>query len=261
MKIQNLIMDLKVITSNKLSKFKNISHGFFNRNGGISKGIYKSLNCGFGSKDYKKNIKKNLKIVGKKIGIKNKNLVLLNQIHSNKVFYIKEKPNKKLSGDGVITASKGIALGILTADCAPILIYDAKKSVIGAAHAGWKGAYKEIAIKLVNNFLKNGSKKENIVVAIGPCISQKSYEVGKEFRKKFLHKNIENKIFFLKKNRRILFNLGKYIKKQLINIGIKHIDLIEKDTFNQLNNFFSARYSLKNQTNDYGRNISIIMIK
>ena len=116
-----------MIKSKLLKKFKNIEHGFFNRKGGKSKGVYKSLNCGFGSLDNKTNIKKNIKIVLNKIGMKSNNLILLNQIHSNKIYYSVKNKKKKLKGDGILTNSKGLALGILTADCVPILFYDSKK--------------------------------------------------------------------------------------------------------------------------------------
>ena len=134
--------------SKKLSNYnKTIVHAFFNSQGGVSTGIYKGLNCGLGSKDKKTNIKKNLNIVKKKIKCKQKNLILLNQIHSNKTFKILKMTNNKMYGDGFITKKNGIALGILTADCAPILFYDPEKKIIGAAHAGWKGAYKNIIYK------------------------------------------------------------------------------------------------------------------
>ena len=115
-----------MIISKKLKKFKNIKHGFFSNLGGVSSGIYKSLNCGIGSSDNKKNVIKNLKIVSKKIGT-NKKIVLLNQLHSSKIYFINKLSKKKLLGDGLVTNTSGIAIGILTADCAPILFFDSKK--------------------------------------------------------------------------------------------------------------------------------------
>ena len=250
-----------MIRSKKLIKYKNLKHGFFNKIGGVSKGIYRSLNCGIGSLDNKKNVLKNLNIVSKKIGCKNKNLIILKQKHSDK-FYIARKINKKrISADGVITRSKNLALCILTADCAPLLIYDPKKKIIAAAHLGWKGAYKKIAIKIFNKLLKLGSKKEDLIVAIGPCISNKNYEVQKDFKRKFYNQSKENSAFFKLKKNKIYFSLNEYIFNQISNYGIKNIDIIRKDTFNKKNKFFSARRSLKLKENDYGRNISIIMIK
>ena len=175
--------------SKKLSNYnKNIVHAFFNSQGGVSTGIYKGLNCGPGSKDKKINIKKNLNIVKKKIKCKQKNLILLNQIHSNKTFKISKITNNKMYGDGFITKKNDIALGILTADCAPILFYDPEKKIIGAAHAGWKGAYKNISKKILDDMKTWGSNIVNIIAVIGPCIRYKNYEVKSDFKKKFLKK-------------------------------------------------------------------------
>jgi hypothetical protein len=250
-----------LIKSKKLKKFKNIKHGFFNSSGGVSSGFYKSLNCGMGSKDKKINIINNLKIVSKKIGIKKNKLTLLNQIHSNKIYYLSKIPKKKLIGDGLITNYKGFAIGILTADCAPILFYDPKKNIIGAAHAGWRGAYKKIGKKIVNFFKKKGSKVNNIYAVIGPCISQNNYEVRDDLKTKFLNQDKKNEEYFKKYKNKIFFNLKDYIFGQLKSSGINNIEIIKKDTFISKNNFFSARRSLKNKIDDYGRNISIIMIK
>ena len=249
-----------MIKSKNLKKFNNISHGFFNNVGGVSSGIYKSLNCGIGSYDRKKNVVKNLKIVSKKIGIKKK-IILLHQLHSKKIFFVNKVSKKNLFGDGLITNTKKLAIGILTADCAPILLFDNKKTIIGAAHAGWKGAYKKIGKKMVDYFKKKGSKVSNIFAVIGPCISQKNYEVKNDFKQKFLNQGSENiKHFKIIKNK-IYFDLRGYIFRQLKNAGINNIEIIKKDTFDRKNKFFSARRSLKNKINDYGRNISIIMIK
>ena len=249
-----------MIKSKKLQKFKNIKHGFFNNLGGVSSGVYKSLNCGIGSHDKKKNVIKNLKIVSEKIGIKKK-LILLHQLHSNKIYFINKISKKKLLGDGLITNTRGLAIGILTADCAPILFFDYKKNIIGAAHSGWKGAYKKIVKKMINYFKKKGCKLNNILAVVGPCISQKNYEVKDDFKSKFLKQNHESKKHFKIIKNKIFFDLKGYIFKQLKNSGINNIEVIKKDTFNPKNNFFSARRSLKKKINDYGRNISIIMIK
>mgnify|MGYP005620078157 CR=1 FL=1 len=172
--------------SKKLIKFKNIRHGFFNREGGVSKGIYKSLNCGPGSKDKIKNIKKNIEKVCKKIGCNKKNLILLDQVHSNIVHNVNRVTKKKLKGDSLITGKKGIALGILTADCAPVFIYDPINNLISALHAGWKGAFKQIISKTINKFKIKGSNLNDLIVVIGPCISKNNYEVKRDFLNKFV---------------------------------------------------------------------------
>tara|TARA_B100000123_G_scaffold271310_1_gene250828 strand:+ start:30 stop:788 length:759 start_codon:yes stop_codon:yes gene_type:complete len=251
-----------LIQSKKLSKFKKINHGFFNRNSGTSKGIYKSLNCGPGSKDKKKDIQKNLEIVRKKIGKNSKKIFLLNQIHSNKFVYIDENFTfkKKIKADAVITNQKNLPIAILTADCVPLLLYDNKKSIIAAIHAGWKGAFKDIIDKVINFMSSKGCDRKNITVAIGPCISQKNYNVKEDFKIKFLKKDKKNKIFFTKRKGLIYFNLPKYVKYQLESNRINRIDLLKIDTFDKKNNYFSARRSLRLKHDDYGRNISIIMI-
>ena len=247
--------------SKKLIKFKNIRHGFFNREGGVSKGIYKSLNCGPGSKDKIKNIKKNIEKVCKKIGCNKKNLILLDQVHSNIVHNVNRVTKKKLKGDSLITGKKGIALGILTADCAPVFIYDPINNLISALHAGWKGAFKQIISKTIKKFKIKGSNLNDLIVVIGPCISKNNYEVKKDFLNKFIVKEKSNKNFFNYKNNKIFFSLNDFIKKSFLDLGIKNIEIIKKDTYILSNNFFSARRSLKKKLNDYGRNISVIMIK
>ena len=250
-----------MIKSRKLIKFKNIRHGFFNRMGGFSKGIYKSLNCGLGSDDKIKDITKNLEKVCKKIGCNKNKLVLLNQIHSNIVHKINRIPNKKLKGDSLITNRKGIALGILTADCAPILIYDPVNNLISAIHAGWRGAYKKIVSTTLKEFKFKGSNFKDLIAVIGPCISYRNYEVKKDFFNRFIAREKSNKKFFKHRNNKIYFSLNDYIKQNFLNFGVKNVEIIKKDTFKTSNNFFSARKSLKNKLNDYGRNISVIMIK
>ena len=247
--------------SKKLIKFKNIRHGFFNREGGVSKGIYKSLNCGPGSKDKIRNIKKNIEKVCKKIGCNKKNLILLDQIHSNIVHNVNRVTKKKLKGDSLITGKKGIALGILTADCAPVFIYDPINNLISALHAGWKGAFKQIISKTIKKFKIKGSNLNDLIVVIGPCISKNNYEVKRDFLIKFIAKEKSNKNFFNYKNNKIFFSLNDFIKKSFLDLGIKNIEIIKKDTYLLSNNFFSARRSLKKKLNDYGRNISVIMIK
>ena len=247
--------------SKKLSKFKRIEHGFFNREGGFSKGIYKSLNCGLGSKDKIKDVKKNIEKVCLKIGCKKSNLVLLNQIHSNSVYKVSKIPNKKLLGDSLITNKKGIALGILTADCAPVFIYDPVNNLISALHAGWKGVYKKIISATLRKFKSCGSKFKDLIVVIGPCIGKENYEVRNDLLKKFIDQERSNKKFFEIKKNKIFFSLNDCIKEQFRKFGVKNIEIIKKDTYLLSNNFFSARRSIKNKLNDYGRNISVIMIK
>ena len=251
-----------MIKSKKLNRYKNIRHAFFNKLGGNSKGIYKSLNCGPGSSDKKKDIQKNLKTVLKKIKSVSKKIILLNQIHSNKFYYINKKSmlKKKFNGDALITNQKNIPIGVLTADCVPILIYDKNISMIAAIHAGWKGAYKDIVKNVIEFMLKKGCTSKNMTAVIGPCISSKNYEVKNDFINKFINKDKKNEIFFKKIKNKTYFSLNKYIYYELKKLNVRNIDIINKDTFDIKNNFFSARRSISRNENDYGRNISIIMI-
>ena len=251
-----------MIKSKKLAKIENLKHGFFNSIGGHSKNIYKSLNCGPGSLDNKTNIKKNLQIVRKKISDKAKNIILLHQVHSNKFIFIDEKYKNKNRPevDAVITNQRNLPIAILTADCAPILIYDDKAKMIAAIHAGWKGAFKGIVDKVIKFMIKKGCKLENITAVIGPSISSKNYEIKEDFKKKFIKKDKKNLIFFKNKKNKLYFDLPKYIYASLKTIKIKHIDFLKIDTFDIKNKFFSARRALKLKHNDYGRNISIIML-
>jgi YfiH family protein len=251
-----------LIKSKKLSKIKTIKHGFFNKTGGKSKKIYKSLNCGPGSKDNPSNIKKNLQIVKKKIKSTAKNIFLLNQIHSNKFVYINEKSEFKLKPkvDAVITNQKNLPIGILTADCVPILICDERKNLVAAIHAGWKGAYKNIISRVIKFMVRKGSNPRNITAAIGPAISIKNYEVKEDFKKKFIKKSKKNNKFFKIKYKKLYFDLPNYVKSCLIKNKVKKIESIDIDTFDINNNFFSARRALTLNHDDYGRNISIIML-
>jgi len=251
-----------MIKSKKLSRFKDVEHAFFNRLGGKSTGIFKSLNCGPGSSDKQINIKKNIKIVGNKINSKSKEIILLNQVHSSKFHYInkKSKLNNKFEGDALVTDKRSVPIAILTADCVPILIYDKKRKMIAAIHSGWRGAYKDILKKVVKFMIKKGCSSKNIIAATGPCISVNSYQVGEDLIKKFIKKDKKNIIFFKKINNKKYFNLNKYIHSQLKSLDIKKIDIIDKDTFDAKNNFFSARRSISRNESDYGRNISVIMI-
>ena len=252
-----------MIVSKKLKKYKDVSHGFFNKKGGKSKGIYKSLNCGPGSNDKKINIKKNLEIIKNKFSKNSKNIFLVHQVHSSKFIYINKDHKigvKKPKVDAIITNQKKLPIGILTADCVPLLIYDDSSKMIAAIHAGWKGAFKGIVNNVIKFMIKKGCKRKNIYAVIGPCISQKNYEVKEDFLKKFLKQNGHNKEFFKKRKNKVYFNLPKYVISQLKFNKIKAIDHINIDTFDIKNNFFSARRSLKLDHNDYGRNISIIML-
>ena len=244
--------------SKNLKKQKKINHCFFSRKNGFSKGIYNSLNCGMGSKDKKINILKNLNFVAKKMNIKKNKLILMHQTHSNKVAVVKkENLNKKIIADAMVTKVKGIFLGVLTADCVPIILYDANNKIIACIHAGWKGAFSDIIKKTIYKIKKMNSNNK-IYACIGPCIGKKSYEVDLIFYKKFISKSYQNKKYFIKKNnRKKLFNLRRFVADKLVKFNVK-LDHINRDTYVEKSNFFSFRRSCKLQQKDYGRCISVI---
>jgi len=249
------------IKSKLLNKQKNIEHTFFSRKNGFSKGIYRSLNCGLGSRDLKKNIYRNINYIEKSHKIKKNHLILMKQIHSNKVKFISAKPNSRLITDGIITQNKNLALGVLTADCVPILFWEKNHKMIGCVHAGWRGAFNGI----IDNFIKKikvlTKNKFKLYAAIGPCIAQKNYEVDEKFYKNFYNKNHYNSQFFKIVNKKFYFDLRKYINKKLEVYKNIKIDNIKLDTFSNKNLFFSYRRSKKEGKNDYGRCISVIKFK
>ena len=246
--------------STKLKKFKEIKHCFFSKKGGYSSGIYKSLNCGQGSRDKKSNVKKNLLLVAKKMGIKKSKLILMHQTHSNKVIEIKKNISiRKVRCDAIITDTKNLALGVVTADCVPVLIYDKKNKIVGCIHAGWKGAFSGIIKNTISKIKKN-KKQTQIYASIGPCIGKKIYEVGLDFYKKFISKSKENKSYFTFKNKnKKFFNLRKFVcdKLKLQNVKFDHVN---RDTFKESHNFFSYRRTSVLKESDYGRCISVIRL-
>ena len=244
--------------SKKLKRFKELKHCFFSKRNGYSIGIYKSLNCGHGSKDKKKNVQKNLKLVAKKMRVKSKNLILMHQTHSNKVIEIKKiNYKKKIYADAMITKMRGVSLGVLTADCVPIILYDSKNKIVGCIHAGWKGAFKEIVKNTILK-IKKISSNSKIYASVGPCIGPRSYEVDIKFYKKFISKSTKNKIYFLHKSKsKKLFNLRKFLTDKLKQCKVE-VDQVNHDTFVEINNFFSYRRSCKLKQKDYGRCISTI---
>ena len=246
--------------SKKLQKFKNIKHCFFSRKNGVSKGIYESLNCGIGSKDQEENVKKNLDIVSKKFNIKKDSLALMHQTHSNKVEIIVKRNNlERIKCDAMLTKDNEIALPVLTADCLPILIYEKRKEIIGCIHAGWKGAVNGI----IENTLKkleemNGSIKQ-LVVSLGPCISQKNYEVKNDFYSEFIKKSKNNDSFFFKNEKKTFnFDLRGFVIKKFKDLGVLEIDNVAIDSFASENEYFSHRRAKKLGQDDYGRCISVI---
>ncbi len=251
------------IKSPLLNDIQNISHGFFTRQGGCSTGLYKSLNCGPGSDDKPKNVERNRQNICASLGGENVRLCGLYQIHSNIVHFLDNVSGDYIlpKGDALVTKQRNIALGILTADCAPVLLADPINNIIGAAHAGWKGALTGILENTVKVMCDNGATLENIQAAIGPCISQENYEVGPEFLSNFMAHNAKYKSYFInspKKNHH-LFDLKGFAESRLKEMGIKSLDILPFDTYANADNFFSYRRTTHHNEQDYGRQISVIM--
>jgi YfiH family protein len=245
----------------KLSTISSISHGFFTREDGVSESLFRTLNCGYGSGDRADLVGQNREFVCRTLGAS----VLLtpHQTHSAKAIIV-DKPwpeREPPEGDAIITNLTGIAIGILTADCVPILLCDEKAGVIGAIHAGWKGAVGgviEAGIAAMKTF---GAK--NIAATIGPAIEQYSYEVGAEFRDSFLSKSADNARYFELSSRdgHYMFDLKAYVEKRLEKAGITRINTLANDTCLEENLFFSyRRATLRNETS-YGRQVSAIVLK
>jgi len=249
--------------SQKLKKFKNLKHCFFSRKNGCSSGLYESLNCGIGSSDDKKNVLKNLEYVSNKIGCDKEMLITLNQKHSNNVVFFERLSDvqNKIPGDAIVTKMKKIAIGILTADCAPILFYDSEKKIIGCVHSGWRGAFNGVIKNTIKKFKDLNSDLNDLVAVVGPCIQKGNYEVKNDFYKKFIEQNSQNKIFFDKTGEdKFFFDLRSYINSQIYSFGIKNIENIDMDTFSQKDLFYSYRRSRVEKEKDYGRCISVILM-
>jgi hypothetical protein len=239
-------------------------HGFFTRTGGISSGIYASLNTGPGSADNPAAIAANRKRACDSLGLEASRMVTANQIHSANVVIVKtpwdmmDAPH----ADGLITQVPGLGLGVLTADCAPILLADNDARVIATAHAGWRGTLGGVIEATVKAMVALGAQPNRINVAIGPCIGQKSYEVGPEFPAPFLARDPTNKVFFRAASREAhyLFDLGSFAAACLVRAGLRPVPSPTLDTCALEDQFFSYRRSVLDGAPDYGRNLSIIAL-
>ena len=249
--------------SKKLQKFENLKHCFFSRKNGFSKEHYTSLNCGLGSGDKKENVLKNLNLVSQKIGCKDELLITLNQNHSNKVVYFENKSSikNKLPGDAIVTKIKNVGIGILTADCAPILLYDPQKKIIGCIHSGWRGTLNGVIENTIKKFKELDSNIDNLFAAVGPCIGKENYEVKIDFYEKFVNQNPKYEEFFKKiVGNKYIFDLRGFINHKISDLNIKNIENIEMDTFSEKKYFYSCRRSSLNKEQDYGRCISVILM-
>jgi polyphenol oxidase len=254
-----------VITSGTLGADPGIRHAFFTRQGGVSEGLFGSLNCGFGSGDAPQRVAANREIAMAWLGLPADRLVTVRQIHSARVVIV-ERPwrrEESPSADGLVTAVPGIGLGVLAADCAPILFHDPVARVIGAAHGGWRGALGGIADATVSWMIALGAARPRIRAAIGPCIARRSYEVGPEFPQPFVAEDPGNMSYFVPApfSGRYLFDLAGYIAHRLARAGIATIEIAQHDTLAEEERFFSYRRACQRGERAYGRALSAIVLR
>ena len=244
-------------------KNSQITHGFFTREGGVSTGLYTGLNCGAGSKDDPLAVIENKKRVCQKLGVQTLNT--LYQIHSADVVLIDDKTDTetRVQADAMVTTTPGIALGILTADCVPILFSDPVNRVIGAAHSGWKGTLGNIAANVIDKMITLGANRDTISVAIGPAIQQASYEVGPEFPTPFEHKDKSFSQYFRPSvnDGHFQFDLTGFVRDRILSLDVKSVDLIDLDTYTHEQQFYSYRRMCHRKETDYGRQISAIALQ
>ncbi len=252
-------MTLEILKSAALSK---VGHGFFTRKGGTSNGIYSGLNCGPGSADKTENIVQNRMLVAEAMGVSESMLATVHQIHSPDVLTV-EGPiaTPRPQCDAMVTRMPGTALGILTADCQPVLFADPKNGVVGAAHAGWKGALAGVLQSTVDAMIDIGAERENITAVVGPCISQKAYEVGPEFPNMFKDAAPAHNLFFIEEQGdRLLFDLPGFGLYCLNEAGVGTAEWTGHCTFTDSDRFFSYRRATHANETDYGRLISVIRL-
>jgi YfiH family protein len=254
-----------VITSAALGADAGIRHAFFTRQGGVSEGLFASLNCGFGSGDVSQRVAANREIAMGSLGLPADRLVTVRQIHSAAVATVAQpwRREEAPSADGLVTAVCGIALGVLAADCAPILFYDPVARVIGAAHGGWRGALGGVVDATIARMAELGAERPLIRAAIGPCIAQPSYEVGPEFPQPFVAEDGANVGFFAPAPRpgRFLFDLAGYVAHRLRRAGITTVEIVPHDTVAGEERFFSYRRACLRGERFYGRGLSAIVLE
>ena len=254
-----------VFRSAALDADAGVRHGFFTRLGGVSEGPFAALNCGFGSGDSPHRVLRNRAIAMDCLGLPADRLVTARQIHSAAVVTV-ERPWRREEApraDGLVTATAGIALGVLAADCAPILFHEPVAKVIGAGHAGWRGALAGTAEAVIAQMTALGAERHRIRAAIGPCIAQGSYEVGPEFPQPFLANRHAAASHFIEAPRdgHFLFDLGGYLADRIIRAGVATVEVVPHDTFAEETHFFSYRRSCLRSERLFGLGLSAVVLE
>jgi hypothetical protein len=254
-----------MITLGILNDVAGLRHGFFTRQGGVSDGLYASKNCGFGSGDDPEKVAANRARCLEQLDAGAEALLTVHQTHSPDVAVAAHPwpPGEAPRADAVVGDRPGLVLGILTADCAPVLFCDPAAGVIGAAHAGWKGALGGVLEATVATMARLGARPERVLAAIGPRIALRSYEVGAEFRERFLADDPANDGFFraAPAPEKFFFDLGAYAGARLERLGLARIEAAPQDTVAEEDRFFSYRRARTRGEPDYGRNLSAIAIE
>lgn len=248
---------LEILTSDALPA----RHGFFTRKGGTSSGIFAGLNCGTGSSDQADAVAMNRARVAAAMDVKPESLITVNQVHSADVVAVQGPMTDRPRADAMVTATPGVGLAILTADCQPVLFCDRRAGVIGAAHAGWRGAFDGVLEATLDAMEALGASRKDTVAVIGPCISQTAYEVGPEFLDTFRDEDPQNTRFFANgRGDRMLFDLPAYGLHRLRAAGIGHAEWTRHCTHSDSERFYSYRRATQAKEADYGRLISVIRL-
>ncbi len=252
-----------MLTIATLNALAGLRHGFFTRQGGISEGLYASLNCGHGSDDDPKRVAANRARAMQQLDQPSEALVTVHQVHSADVVTV-EGPwsGEPPCADGMVTTTPGVALGILTADCAPVLLADAEARVIGALHAGWRGALAGVIEATVAAMTAKGAKPSRIVAAVGPCIHLRSYEVGPDMVTPLLDDDPGNRAFLIpsRDDDHFMFDLAAYVMSRLERAGLREMVSTPCDTYAETERFFSYRRACHLGEPDYGRQLSAILL-
>ena len=252
------------ILADNLAALPGIRHGFFTRAGGVSEGLYGSLNCGLGSRDAPDKVRENRARVARHLGADAARLLTCYQVHSATAITVDQPwaPDQQPRADALVTTTPGIALGALAADCTPILFADPRTRVIGAAHAGWKGALGGVIEATVAAMAGLGAERGRIAAAVGPCIGPASYEVGPEFEAVFLAADAGFARFFRRPapNSRAHFDLPGFVAHRLAAASIGGVHMASPCTYADAGRFFSYRRTTHLREADYGRQISAIVI-
>lgn len=239
-----------------------VRHGFLGRSGGVSQGICSGLNVGWGSEDSRESIRENRRRAVEAVA-PGAALVTLHQVHSADALFVAEPfpDDARPKADAMVADRPGLVLGILTADCAPVLLADREAGVVAAAHAGWKGALGGIVEATVAAMEARGASRSRIAAAVGPCIARRSYEVDESFLRRFAEADPENERFFgLGREGHHQFDLEGFVVARLAGAGLERMEALGEDTYSQPGRFFSYRRATHKGEPDYGRQISLIAL-